>query len=344
MLTSIRAERQDRQNDIDEKEQRIAALRNAIQLYVGDIKLSKALERQELASLEGIQRHLALSKSLIPSVIRICRLHGRADSRTAVMVIVTLLCDNNDGLCRLSVKRLAQLLARDEGNIRATINSLEKDGLLRVERKEGFPHSYWPNVPAAIATMSPACAWFVDALSEKPAPRGRPRLEAEKTPGADAGGYSEKSRAQSQKTPGAVADSISLGDITKDSKREDASLERSRKVPGEELLEQQSTPAVSRMPTAQKPHYLPSEWTPGAEGLTYALDSGLPVDAIEQQWASFRKHHVGKGSKWACWNTAWQIWVDRAVEYCKRQPVRRSPVSISDLATQEVGEMSCEHS
>jgi hypothetical protein len=162
------------QNIIDLAERR-RLLTEAITIFVGQQKLVKALEREELAQLEGIQRHLALSKSLMPNIIRICRRNQRADTRLAVLVLITMLCDNNDGVCRLGVGRMAQLLNRKEDNVRLAIKDLEANGELFVSRVPGLPSCYWPMVPVEIATMNPAMTWFVDALSIVPASRGRPQ-------------------------------------------------------------------------------------------------------------------------------------------------------------------------
>jgi hypothetical protein len=150
-------------------EERKHRLQREITLWVGNQRLDQAMKREELAQLEGVQRHLALSKSLIPNVIRLCRREKRADTRMAVLVLITLLSDNNNGMCVLTIKRMAELLSRSENSVRDSVNSLEGAGLISVNRTVGgLPNSYWPNVPAVVATMNPAMVWFVDALSKKP--------------------------------------------------------------------------------------------------------------------------------------------------------------------------------
>jgi hypothetical protein len=200
-------------------EERKKQFTEEIALWVGNQRLDAALAREELAQLEGVQRFLALCKNLLVSVITICRRHKRADTRTAVMTLVSFLSDNGNGTCVLSCVRMGKLLHRHERNIREAINGLEDDGLIGVDRTaEGFPRAYWPMVPRAIPEMNPASAWFVDALSDKPARRGRPRL-VEKTPGADARPFSapcQKTSGAVVKTPGAKEHSISLLQIATD--------------------------------------------------------------------------------------------------------------------------------
>ena len=155
-------------------EQRKAEYTEALQIWIGDMKLQRAMEREELAQLEGIERHLALSKGLLPNMIRVCRRHPRADTRLAVLAIVHLCSDNNEGLCRVGVMRMAELLGRKDENVRKALDDLEAGGEIGINRCRGLPNSYWPKIDASIARMSPSMGWFVDALSAKPAPRGRP--------------------------------------------------------------------------------------------------------------------------------------------------------------------------
>lgn len=168
----------------------------AIQLWVGNIRLARAMERKELAQLSGIQRHLALSKGLLPNIIRVCRSHPRADTRLGVLAIIHLLADNNEGLCFLAVERFAELLSRKVDNVRLAIDALEKDGVIGIIRSKAG-NSYWPKVDAEIAHMSPSMAWFVDALSHKPEPVGRPK----KYPPADGGCFSGESVYHENHTP-----------------------------------------------------------------------------------------------------------------------------------------------
>lgn len=187
---------------------------SAITLWVENFRLDMAMERKELGGLEGIQRHLALSKSLIANMVRLCRAQKRADCRSAILLLITLLSDNNDGQCSLSTTRMAELLDRDQKTIRNAIDSLQSDGLIFVIRlANGLPNSYYPAVPPAVATMNPNVTWFVKALSSE-RPWGRPSREtlasvyaAAEKPGAQTSGDLNKPGAQTsgdyRKTPGA---------------------------------------------------------------------------------------------------------------------------------------------
>lgn len=229
------------QSPDDTRQQRFAT---AISLWVENFRLDMAMEREELARLEGIQRHLALSKSLIANTIRLCRAEKRADCRSAILLLITLLSDNNDGRCRLSTTRMAELLCRDQKTVRNAIDSLAQSGLIFVIRlSNGLPNSYYPAVPPAVATMSPNVAWFINALSAE-RKWGRPSretldavFEAEEKPRAESSGDFGKPGAETPrdfgKTPGADGKNPGRGAA------QDSSLHFSR-VEGSVLSAEQS--------------------------------------------------------------------------------------------------------
>jgi hypothetical protein len=151
----------------------------AITLWVGYMRLDQALERPDLGRLEGLQRVLALRNGLIANCVRWCHMNPRENCRPAVLVIITFMADNSDGLCRLSIRRIAQMLARDERTIHAAISALEKDSMIGVNRRNGFANSYYPKIPAALTEVGASVAWFADALSDKPKSRIYPAKDAE---------------------------------------------------------------------------------------------------------------------------------------------------------------------
>jgi hypothetical protein len=152
-----------------EKDEYIAA----IQRWAGEVRLQKAMECVEIAEISGLNRHIVLSKGLLPNIVHLCR-RTKADARPGLLAIIHLCADNDDGLCRLSVARMAQLLNRKDNNIRDALDSLEEGGEIGVCRSPSG-NSYWPRMPAELASMNPSVGWFVDALSEKPQPAHRPR-------------------------------------------------------------------------------------------------------------------------------------------------------------------------
>ncbi len=201
----------------------------AITSYVTDLRADELLKRKELSELEGLQRHVTLSKGVIPNLIRRLRRHPRESAGGAILCLIHLLCDNNDGICSLTIKRMATMFNRTERCVRDTIDSLEEDGLLNVERVDGWPSRYWPNIPSVLAQANASVAWFVDALSDVPRPRGRPvrepapRIEnpgtsvppISRNPGTSVPGFDQKTPEREGVNPGTSAHSISLRDISK---------------------------------------------------------------------------------------------------------------------------------
>jgi hypothetical protein len=172
--------------DGDVKE-RANRLREIITRHVGHRRDVPVLAPKEIARIKGSARHLTLSKSLIPNIIALCRKNKRADTKSAVLVLITLLCDNDRGVCPLTMKRMAELLDRTERNIHHAVNELEAERKIGVNRTAGgLANTYWPIVPAIIAETRPHPVWFIDALSQKPV-RGQARVaqSAVANPAAD---------------------------------------------------------------------------------------------------------------------------------------------------------------
>jgi hypothetical protein len=145
----------------------------AITLYIGNKRLDEALSRAELGQLEGLQRVLALRNGLIANCVRHCRQNPGADATLAVLTLITFMADNNDGICRLSVTRMAQVFGRSERTIYRCIAGLEESGLIGVARNgpKGSSNCYWPTIPAGLAEVGASIVWFADALSHKPKAR-----------------------------------------------------------------------------------------------------------------------------------------------------------------------------
>lgn len=145
----------------------------AITLYIGNKRLDEALSREELGQLEGLQRVLALRNGLIANCVRHCRQNPGADATLAVLTLITFMADNSDGICRLSVARIAQVFGRSERTIYRCIATLEADGLIGIARNgpKGSANCYWPTIPAGLAEVGASIVWFADALSHKPRAR-----------------------------------------------------------------------------------------------------------------------------------------------------------------------------
>lgn len=107
---------------------------------------------------------VALRNGLILGAIRHCHLNPRADSRMPILIMITWLCDNSDGICYVSVKAMSEIFKRSREAIINGIASLEEQGQIGVARKDGMPSCYWPLVPSALAAMGGNPVHFVNAL------------------------------------------------------------------------------------------------------------------------------------------------------------------------------------
>jgi hypothetical protein len=152
-------------------EERRKLIADEITAWVGNLRLDAALSAKELGQYSGMHKALLLRNGLLVGAIRHCRLNPLADTRLSVLTIITFLADNNYGICRLSVTRMCEMFARSREAIVNSITSLEADGQIGVNRKQGMPNCYWPLIPSALAELSANPIWFVDALSHRPKAR-----------------------------------------------------------------------------------------------------------------------------------------------------------------------------
>jgi hypothetical protein len=133
-----------------------------IDLWLGNHLLEAVLRGAELARLpETIRR---FCNNLIVAAIKHCRLNPRADSRMPLLVLITFLSINEEGICRLSVTKLCLILQRSREAIVGGIKSLEEQAQIGVHRISGMPNCYWPLMPRALATLSIEPAWLVNAV------------------------------------------------------------------------------------------------------------------------------------------------------------------------------------
>jgi hypothetical protein len=146
----------------------------AIHIWIANMKGSQSLSPENFKKLDALERILVTRNGLIANLLGLCRADPRQDCRMAVLAIITYLADNDEYLCRLSVKRFAQLLCRAQRNIQAAIDDLEYAGVIGVNRSV-TGNSYWPRVSPDLINSKASVVWFVDALSDAPKPVGRPR-------------------------------------------------------------------------------------------------------------------------------------------------------------------------
>jgi hypothetical protein len=136
-----------------------AFITSQIQLWVGYQHLDAALKAGELGQLSMVEKFVSLRNGLI-----VCRLNPRADTRLTVLILITFLADNNDGICHLSITATCQIFQRSREAIVNAIASLEEQSQIGVSRVGGMPNCYWPLIPAALEKMSGNPVWFANAL------------------------------------------------------------------------------------------------------------------------------------------------------------------------------------
>jgi hypothetical protein len=152
----------------------------ALNLWTLGAKLQAAVERAEFARFDSLMRMLLLRNSVLAGTITIARNNPRADCKTAIFTIITMFSDNDEMLCTLYIKRMAQMLNRSERRVMDTINALEAEGLIGVNRTpNGFANTYYPRIPAFLVDSKGSITWYADALSEAVL-WGRPKKADEK--------------------------------------------------------------------------------------------------------------------------------------------------------------------
>lgn len=146
----------------------------AIQLWTDGQRQRQKMSPCDVGGYEGFHRLLLIRNSFVANVIALCRSNPRQDCRMAVLALIEFLSDNEDFVCHLSIKRMAQILVRKEENIRLAILYLEEQGVISVKRSRGLLNTYSPCIPNGLDDVTAAVVWFADALSEKPPLPGRP--------------------------------------------------------------------------------------------------------------------------------------------------------------------------
>lgn len=81
----------------------------------------------------------------------------------------------------------------------------------------------------------------------------------------------------------------------------------------EEVIKKEES--IGRQKSKTTPHRLPEDWSPGEEGFGYAARNGFSRPRAEEIFVAFRTHHVGKATRWARWDLAWQQWVRNEVRW-----------------------------
>jgi hypothetical protein len=132
--------------------------------------------RGEIGALKGIDRALALRTSLISSFSLYYADNPKADCALGVLVITTLLSDNDDGCCSASVGTMGKLLSREPRTITEARNRLYQLKLMGVEERAGRPSLAWPLISMVLINDPRASlTWLMDAIIGERKGQGRPK-------------------------------------------------------------------------------------------------------------------------------------------------------------------------
>jgi hypothetical protein len=140
----------------------------AIRLWRQTRDLSEALSRDEIGSLQGFDRVDALRKSIIENLARYYRAHERADVAPGVLVLQTLLCDNDRGASTISQPTLAKFFNRSISSIADAQRRLRDDGLT-VSSRGRYAETY-PVIPRAMTMGRNHLTWLVGSVCDDQKP------------------------------------------------------------------------------------------------------------------------------------------------------------------------------
>jgi hypothetical protein len=315
-------------------------LQRQIELWVGEKKLADAMTREELAQLEGFQRVLVLRNGALCAAINYIQQNPRADATLAVMILIAFLCDNNDGLCRVGIKRMAEVFHRTERAIGDIIDRLERADRIGVNRPSGLAASYWIKVPKRLADADAGAARFVNALSSKPSDHARryyqQPLIAPEPPKSNSGVPLKPANSASEVTPeverrelpksNAPTIDSSKGRVSKGGEEGEEQLA----LPARASLADEFTPPGGATPELSTNRRYVSglcdiqavirdgKWCWGEEGLQYVIRYGFTPADVKWLFADWRDDRIKKGLRFKGQNGWWldfQQWVRRQAKW-----------------------------
>lgn len=147
----------------------------AIQLWFQTRDVAETLSREEIGAMQGFARVDAQRKAIIIHLANYYREHDRADVAPGVLVIQTLLSDNEKGGSTISQPTLAKLFGRSISSIGEAQKRLRDGGAIVTGRgRYAITH---PVIPRAVTKSYNHLTWLVSAVCDQdetlnlPAPR-----------------------------------------------------------------------------------------------------------------------------------------------------------------------------
>ena len=89
------------------------------------------------------------------------------------------------------------------------------------------------------------------------------------------------------------------------------------------IIEEKKDTIVSQKKPPPHGCRLPDDWTPGDDGLNFAIQEGFSHEAAMRAFESFRDYWTAKTGADACkrdWQATWRNWVRRSHDAAKRAP------------------------
>lgn len=136
---------------------------DAIQHWCQTRDVAETLSRQEIGAMKAFDRIDAQRKAIIIHLTQYYRDHKRADVAPGVLVIMTLLSDNDKGSCALSQRTLADLFGCHESTIRDAQSRLKDCGAIVMGR--GRYAENYPVIPRIVTREYNHLVWTIAALS-----------------------------------------------------------------------------------------------------------------------------------------------------------------------------------
>lgn len=126
--------------------------------------MANPLPPKEFGELDRLARLDVQRKTIVVQMSRYYKLHRTADVAPGVFAIITLLTDNDNGVCTMSEPALAELFGRSESAIHEARKRLKTDRMIETTRGR-YAGSY-PVIPRAISESYNHLVWTVEAMRE----------------------------------------------------------------------------------------------------------------------------------------------------------------------------------
>ena len=134
---------------------------DAINSWVTHKRIEDALTKDELASMGAFDRLDVLRKGMILSLSQYYKNHRRADVTLGVLILITIMSDNDTGACGLSQTTISSLFFRTRTTIAEAMTRLKEDGLIHSDKGKSGSH---PLIPRVFAAEYNHVVWLIDAL------------------------------------------------------------------------------------------------------------------------------------------------------------------------------------